>query len=144
MDDTYGAYGTSPKIPDIIFVIPVIVKDERLLASVVADCYIVSVPFNAPNVFAVFKSPAMTVVTITPMFQDGRPNGNNSTENEDIVPIDCSCLNNNVYKIQPTTIPISKLYFITSKAARIFNSITRKTITTDNIVTERSICAESL
>src|SRR5699024_12361593 len=86
----------------------------------------------------------MTVVTTNPMVQDGRPNGNNSTEKEDIVPIDCSCLNNNVYKIQPTTIPISKLYFFTSKGARISYRITSKPITTDNNVTKRSICAATL
>src|SRR5699024_1784257 len=111
IDETYGAYGTSPNTPAMIVKRPVRVNEFRYSASVASVLYNTSVPLRAPNVFAVFSNPVMTAVNIILVFQNGFPKGNNYTCKEHEPPVEDSLDPMAIiYIIQPTKITINRLY----------------------------------
>src|SRR5690606_30530020 len=105
--ETYGEYGTSPNMPDAMFVKPVIVSDFAYSRFVVARPNNASDPFKAPNVFVKLSSPASTAVRTTPVFHVNGPSGNKpKLRVVDVCSV--STPNKRTCKIQPTTMPMSK------------------------------------
>src|SRR5699024_2316477 len=120
IEETNGEYGTNPKNPATVVMIPVNENERRYSFLEAYAPYISSVPLSEPNVFAELSRPANTVVIIIPVFQVGLPNGNNSKLiPPPAPPLVDSAPKINVCAIQPTTIPINSPYLRTLVGALI-------------------------